>query len=187
MPPNCSRRPATRFGKLGIGVAPKLDLKAMMAFKDEGVDGNVKGVDFLLKKNKIDAFHGAGAHRRARQGRGERRRRQDADARDQVDRHRHRLRRGAAQGHRDRREAHRLLDRRAVAAGSAEASVRRRRRRDRAGARLGLAPARRAGHGGRIPRRHAARHGRRSAQAGAAPVREAGHDVQAVVQGHGGR
>ena len=40
------------FGKMGIGVAaPKLDLKAMMAFKDQGVDGNVKGVDFLLKKN----------------------------------------------------------------------------------------------------------------------------------------
>ena len=31
-----------------------------MAFKDQGVDGNVKGVEFLLKKNKIDAFHGAG-------------------------------------------------------------------------------------------------------------------------------
>ena len=47
------------FGKMGIGVAmPKLDLKAMMAFKDQGVDGNVKGVDFLLKKNKIDVFHG---------------------------------------------------------------------------------------------------------------------------------
>ena len=39
---------------------PKLDLKAMMAFKDEGVDGNVKGVEFLLKKNTVDAFHGAG-------------------------------------------------------------------------------------------------------------------------------
>jgi dihydrolipoamide dehydrogenase len=49
------------FGKMGIGVsAPKLDLKAMMAFKDAGVDGNVKGVDFLLKKNKIDAFHCTG-------------------------------------------------------------------------------------------------------------------------------
>ena len=49
------------FGKMGIGVsAPKLDLKAMMAFKDEGVDGNVKGVEFLLKKNKVDAFMGAG-------------------------------------------------------------------------------------------------------------------------------
>src|SRR5450432_2913676 len=49
------------FGKMGIGVAaPKLDLPAMMAFKDQGVDGNVKGVEFLLKKNKVDTFHGAG-------------------------------------------------------------------------------------------------------------------------------
>src|SRR5476649_365510 len=49
------------FGKMGIGVsAPKLDLPAMMAFKNQGVDGNVKGVDFLLKKNKVDTFHGAG-------------------------------------------------------------------------------------------------------------------------------
>ncbi|HEY7384751.1 MAG TPA: dihydrolipoyl dehydrogenase [Beijerinckiaceae bacterium] len=47
------------FGDLGIGVGkPKLDLRKMMAFKDEGVDGNVKGVEFLLKKNKIDAFRG---------------------------------------------------------------------------------------------------------------------------------
>src|ERR1700692_4287168 len=47
------------FGKMGIGVStPKLNLKAMMTFKDEGVDGNVKGVEFLLKKNKIDAFRG---------------------------------------------------------------------------------------------------------------------------------
>jgi dihydrolipoamide dehydrogenase len=45
---------------LGVTIGqPKLDLKKMMAFKDEGVDGNVKGVEFLLKKNKVDAFHGA--------------------------------------------------------------------------------------------------------------------------------
>ena len=49
------------FAKMGIKVGtPKLDLAAMMKFKDEGVDGNVKGVAFLFKKNKIDAFHGAG-------------------------------------------------------------------------------------------------------------------------------
>jgi dihydrolipoamide dehydrogenase len=49
------------FGKMGIGVSePRLDLKAMMAFKDQGVDGNVRGVDFLFKKNKIDAFFGSG-------------------------------------------------------------------------------------------------------------------------------
>src|SRR6202158_3248839 len=49
------------FGKMGIRVgAPSLDLPAMMKFKDEGVDGNVKGVAYLLKKNKVDSFHGVG-------------------------------------------------------------------------------------------------------------------------------
>ena len=49
------------FAKMGIQVgAPKLDLGAMMKFKDEGVDGNVKGVAFLLKKNKVDTFAGIG-------------------------------------------------------------------------------------------------------------------------------
>jgi len=48
------------LGRMGIGVGkPKLDLAAMMAFKDAGVEGNVKGVEFLFKKNKIDAFHAA--------------------------------------------------------------------------------------------------------------------------------
>src|SRR5438270_1942403 len=49
------------FGKMGIRVGtPALDLAAMMKFKDEGVDGNVKGVAFLFKKNKIDSFQGIG-------------------------------------------------------------------------------------------------------------------------------
>src|ERR1700743_430205 len=49
------------FGKMGIKVAaPALDLPAMMKFKDEGVDGNVKGVALLLKKNKVDTFQGIG-------------------------------------------------------------------------------------------------------------------------------
>src|SRR5258706_13998038 len=47
--------------KMGIKVnQPKPDLPAMMKFKDAGVDGNVKGVAFLFKKNKIDTFLGAG-------------------------------------------------------------------------------------------------------------------------------
>lgn len=47
------------FEKLGVVVGkPKLDLKAMMAHKQETVDANVNGVAFLLKKNKIEAFHG---------------------------------------------------------------------------------------------------------------------------------
>ncbi len=49
------------FAKMGIGVGkPKLDLKTMLGFKDEAVDGNVKGVDFLFKKNKIESFFGTG-------------------------------------------------------------------------------------------------------------------------------
>ena len=48
------------FAKLGIKVAPKLDLKAMMGHKQETVDANVNGVAFLFKKNKIDAFMGTG-------------------------------------------------------------------------------------------------------------------------------
>ena len=49
---------AHHFADLGIQVQPTLDLQKMMAFKDEGVEGNVKGVEFLLKKNKVDMFHG---------------------------------------------------------------------------------------------------------------------------------
>jgi dihydrolipoamide dehydrogenase len=49
------------FPKMGIKVGkPSLDLAAMQKFKDEAVEGNVKGVDFLLKKNKVDAVRGVG-------------------------------------------------------------------------------------------------------------------------------
>ncbi|HDL17391.1 MAG TPA: FAD-binding protein, partial [Rhizobiales bacterium] len=48
------------FEGMGIKAAPTLDLKAMQAYKQEGVDGNTAGVAFLLKKNKIDAHHGTG-------------------------------------------------------------------------------------------------------------------------------
>src|SRR5260370_11168969 len=49
------------FDKMGIKVgAPTVDLAAMMRFKDQGVEGNVKGVAFLFKKNNIDTFHGTG-------------------------------------------------------------------------------------------------------------------------------
>ncbi len=46
------------FAAMGINVKPELDLAKMQSFKDEGVNGNVQGVAFLLKKNKIDTFHG---------------------------------------------------------------------------------------------------------------------------------
>jgi dihydrolipoamide dehydrogenase len=50
---------AHSFAKMGVSVsAPKLDLPAMMNFKQQGIDGNVKGVEFLMKKNRIDVIHG---------------------------------------------------------------------------------------------------------------------------------
>ncbi len=45
---------------MGITVTPELDLAKMLAFKDEGVAGNVAGVAFLLKKNKVDVHFGMG-------------------------------------------------------------------------------------------------------------------------------
>ncbi|WP_274423454.1 dihydrolipoyl dehydrogenase [Chelativorans sp. YIM 93263] len=49
------------FPELGIDVGkPKVDLKKMLAHKDRTVEQNVKGLDFLFKKNKIDAFQGTG-------------------------------------------------------------------------------------------------------------------------------
>jgi dihydrolipoamide dehydrogenase len=48
------------FEAMGIKAKPELDLPAMMRFKAEGVDGNVKGVEFLLKKNKVDTHRGTG-------------------------------------------------------------------------------------------------------------------------------
>ncbi|TMJ53364.1 MAG: dihydrolipoyl dehydrogenase [Alphaproteobacteria bacterium] len=52
---------AHSFAKMGITVpAPKLDLPSMMDFKQQGIDGNVKGVEFLMRKNKIDVIYGTG-------------------------------------------------------------------------------------------------------------------------------
>ena len=56
------------FGEAAHGLAalgvvvdpPRLDLPAMMKHKDDTVAANVNGVAFLFKKNKIDAFIGAG-------------------------------------------------------------------------------------------------------------------------------
>jgi dihydrolipoamide dehydrogenase len=51
---------AHSFDALGVEVEPKLNLKKMMAHKDATVEANVKGVEFLFKKNKIDTFRGTG-------------------------------------------------------------------------------------------------------------------------------
>jgi dihydrolipoyl dehydrogenase len=50
-----------KFSKMGIKVPPpELDLPTLLKFKDQAVDGNTKGVAFLFKKNKIEAFQGIG-------------------------------------------------------------------------------------------------------------------------------
>lgn len=48
------------YEELGFATgSPVLDLKAMMGFKDKVVDANTAGIDYLFKKNKITALHGA--------------------------------------------------------------------------------------------------------------------------------
>ncbi len=41
------------FAEIGIDTKPKLNLKKMMSFKDDVVEANTKGIEFLFKKNKI--------------------------------------------------------------------------------------------------------------------------------------
>lgn len=48
------------FGAMGIDASPVLDLPKMQAFKREGVKGNVEGVAYLLKKNKVQTYFGTG-------------------------------------------------------------------------------------------------------------------------------
>ncbi|MGZ3370890.1 MAG: dihydrolipoyl dehydrogenase [Caulobacteraceae bacterium] len=48
------------FADMGIDAEPKLNLPQMMANKAKSVDALVKGVDFLMKKNKVDVLAGAG-------------------------------------------------------------------------------------------------------------------------------
>ena len=52
---------AHRFENLGIKTGGvKLDLDQMLRQKDDAVDGLTKGVAFLMKKNKVDVYFGAG-------------------------------------------------------------------------------------------------------------------------------
>ncbi|KEO53880.1 dihydrolipoyl dehydrogenase [Thioclava indica] len=50
------------FAKMGLkGKSPSVDWKQMQAYKQDVVDGNTKGIEFLFKKNKIDWLKGRGA------------------------------------------------------------------------------------------------------------------------------
>ncbi len=46
------------FAKMGLIGETKVDFAQMMTFKQEAIDGNTKGIDFLLKKNKVDVIRG---------------------------------------------------------------------------------------------------------------------------------
>jgi dihydrolipoamide dehydrogenase len=49
------------FAKMGIKVGkPSMDLPALHKYRAQNVESNVKGVDFLFKKNKIETFRGVG-------------------------------------------------------------------------------------------------------------------------------
>ena len=48
------------FAKMGIKAETSIDFPKMLAFKQEAIDGNTKGIDFLLKKNKVTVFRGTG-------------------------------------------------------------------------------------------------------------------------------
>ena len=48
------------FAKMGIKAETSVDFPKMMVFKQEAIDGNTKGIDFLLKKNKVTVFRGTG-------------------------------------------------------------------------------------------------------------------------------
>ena len=49
------------FAHMGIRIGkPSVDLAALLKYKDQNVEANVKGVEYLFKKNKIEALRGAG-------------------------------------------------------------------------------------------------------------------------------
>ena len=51
------------FAKMGLkGKSPSVDWKQMLAYKDDVIGQNTKGVEFLFKKNKIDWLKGWGSN-----------------------------------------------------------------------------------------------------------------------------
>ncbi len=47
------------FAKMGLIGETKVDFAQMMKFKQEAIDSNTKGIDFLLKKNQVDVIRGS--------------------------------------------------------------------------------------------------------------------------------
>jgi dihydrolipoamide dehydrogenase len=50
-----------KFGQMGIKIGgASVDLPTLLKYKQQNVDANTKGVDFLFKKNKVETFRGVG-------------------------------------------------------------------------------------------------------------------------------
>ncbi|HEY5363229.1 MAG TPA: dihydrolipoyl dehydrogenase [Aestuariivirga sp.] len=47
------------FAKMGLTADTKVNFGQMMKFKQEAVDSNTKGIDFLFKKNKVEVIRGS--------------------------------------------------------------------------------------------------------------------------------
>jgi dihydrolipoamide dehydrogenase len=47
------------FAKMGLITDTKVDFSQLMKFKQEAIDSNTKGIDFLFKKNKVDVIRGS--------------------------------------------------------------------------------------------------------------------------------
>ena len=175
------------FDALGIELSkPKLNLKKMLAHKDATVEQNVKGLDFLMKKNKIDVYRGTGKIVAAGKVSvtGEDGKAEEIETKNIV----------IATGSdvagipgvkvEIRREGDRVVDRRARLRQGAGTSRRGWRRRHRARTRLGLGAARREGHRRRVSRHDPGRHGRRGGKAVPAHAGQAGFRHQARLEGH---
>jgi dihydrolipoamide dehydrogenase len=49
----------TNFSKMGINIRSlDIDLKQMLSYKQDVIDSNTKGIEFLFKKNKVDYIQG---------------------------------------------------------------------------------------------------------------------------------
>ncbi len=46
------------FARMGLIADTRVDFAQLMKFKQEAIDGNTKGIDFLFKKNKVEVIRG---------------------------------------------------------------------------------------------------------------------------------
>ncbi len=178
---------AKDFANLGIEATPKLNLPQMLKQKEESVTNLTKGVEFLMRKNKVDYLKGTG--RIAGPGKvtvtGEDGAEQTLEARNIV----------IATGSEPSKIPGVEVDEKQIVDSTgalspdqrAQAPAGHRRGHYRAGARLGVAPPGGRGDGDRVPRPHHPRRRRRGGDRLPALPDQAGGAVQDVVQGDRGQ